>query len=115
MVLPGALTAGSLTMLQHLQGRLCAGNPARLTDLLLLYCLLWLPRHHFPPHLKTHRSHDVVLLCIACHQTAHSVSCTTVQMRILPHCNIDSHAQLAGSTCLAANAFDQFLSSFHGG
>ena len=28
-------------------------------------------RRHFPKHLKSHRSHDIVLLCIDCHQTAH--------------------------------------------
>lgn len=30
-------------------------------------------RRHFPVELKSHRSHDVVLLCVACHQTAQAV------------------------------------------
>lgn len=30
-------------------------------------------RRHFPVHLKSHRSHDVVLLCVPCHQIAHQV------------------------------------------
>lgn len=29
-------------------------------------------RMHFPEHLKSHRSHDIVLLCVDCHETAHS-------------------------------------------
>jgi len=31
-------------------------------------------RRQFPIHLKSHRSHDVVLLCVRCHQTALKVS-----------------------------------------
>jgi cation-transporting P-type ATPase D len=23
---------------------------------------------HFPEHLKSHRSHDIVLLCVDCHE-----------------------------------------------
>lgn len=30
-------------------------------------------RRFFPIHLKSHRSHDVVLVCLACHQVAHKV------------------------------------------
>jgi hypothetical protein len=30
-------------------------------------------RRNFPAQLKSHRSHDVVLLCFECHQTAHKV------------------------------------------
>ena len=30
-------------------------------------------RKAFPDSLKSHRSHDIVLLCITCHQTAHQV------------------------------------------
>lgn len=29
-------------------------------------------RIHFPEHLKSHRSHDIVLLCVDCHETAHT-------------------------------------------
>ena len=29
-------------------------------------------RVHFPEHLKSHRSHDIVLLCVDCHEIAHS-------------------------------------------
>lgn len=28
-------------------------------------------RMHFPEHLKSHRSHDIVLLCVDCHEIAH--------------------------------------------
>lgn len=31
-------------------------------------------RVHFPEHLKSHRSHDIVLLCVDCHEVAHSAS-----------------------------------------
>ncbi|KAF9613053.1 hypothetical protein IFM89_005487 [Coptis chinensis] len=31
-------------------------------------------RMHFPEHLKSHRSHDIVLLCVDCHEVAHSVA-----------------------------------------
>lgn len=31
-------------------------------------------RMHFPEHLKTHRSHDIVLLCVDCHEIAHSAA-----------------------------------------
>ncbi|GKA14407.1 RRP6-like protein 3 isoform X1, partial [Tanacetum coccineum] len=29
-------------------------------------------RMHFPEHLKSHRSHDIVLVCVDCHEKAHS-------------------------------------------
>ncbi|KAE9593071.1 putative ribonuclease D [Lupinus albus] len=29
-------------------------------------------RVHFPEHLKSHRSHDIVLLCVDCHEVAHA-------------------------------------------
>lgn len=29
-------------------------------------------RIHFPEHLKSHRSHDIVLLCVDCHEIAHA-------------------------------------------
>ncbi|KAL4201399.1 hypothetical protein AMTRI_Chr02g215870 [Amborella trichopoda] len=29
-------------------------------------------RAHFPEHLKSHRSHDIVLLCVDCHEIAHA-------------------------------------------
>lgn len=31
-------------------------------------------RRHFPEALKSHRSHDIVLLCLSCHERAHTVS-----------------------------------------
>lgn len=31
-------------------------------------------RMHFPEHLKSHRSHDIVLLCVDCHETAHAAA-----------------------------------------
>lgn len=31
-------------------------------------------RVHFPEHLKSHRSHDIVLLCVDCHEIAHSAA-----------------------------------------
>ena len=31
-------------------------------------------RRALPIHLKSHRSHDVVLLCVTCHEVAHGVS-----------------------------------------
>ncbi|KAJ8763807.1 hypothetical protein K2173_003589 [Erythroxylum novogranatense] len=31
-------------------------------------------RMHFPEHLKSHRSHDIVLLCVDCHEIAHAVA-----------------------------------------
>lgn len=31
-------------------------------------------RIHFPEHLKSHRSHDIVLLCVDCHETAHAAA-----------------------------------------
>lgn len=31
-------------------------------------------RRAMPVHLKSHRSHDVVLLCVTCHEVAHGVS-----------------------------------------
>lgn len=29
---------------------------------------------HFPEHLKSHRSHDIVLLCVDCHERAHTAA-----------------------------------------
>ncbi|KAK9822142.1 hypothetical protein WJX74_010568 [Apatococcus lobatus] len=29
-------------------------------------------RRHFPLHMKSHRSHDILLLCVDCHELAHS-------------------------------------------
>ncbi|XP_059661076.1 protein RRP6-like 3 isoform X2 [Cornus florida] len=31
-------------------------------------------RVHFPEHLKSHRSHDIVLLCVDCHEIAHTAA-----------------------------------------
>lgn len=31
-------------------------------------------RIHFPEHLKSHRSHDIVLLCVDCHEAAHAAA-----------------------------------------
>ncbi|XP_031473178.1 protein RRP6-like 3 isoform X2 [Nymphaea colorata] len=31
-------------------------------------------RLHFPEHLKSHRSHDIVLLCVDCHEVAHAAA-----------------------------------------
>lgn len=31
-------------------------------------------RQHFPEHLKSHRSHDIVLLCVDCHEVAHKAA-----------------------------------------
>ncbi|KAK1261149.1 hypothetical protein QJS04_geneDACA018027 [Acorus gramineus] len=31
-------------------------------------------RMHFPEHLKSHRSHDIVLLCVDCHEIAHTAA-----------------------------------------
>ncbi|KAH0435038.1 hypothetical protein IEQ34_026693 [Dendrobium chrysotoxum] len=31
-------------------------------------------RMHFPEHLKSHRSHDIVLLCVDCHEKAHAAA-----------------------------------------
>ena len=31
-------------------------------------------RMHFPELLKSHRSHDIVLLCVDCHEVAHSAA-----------------------------------------
>ncbi|XP_024451575.1 protein RRP6-like 3 isoform X5 [Populus trichocarpa] len=31
-------------------------------------------RMHFPEHLKSHRSHDIVLLCVDCHELAHAAA-----------------------------------------
>ena len=31
-------------------------------------------RMHFPEHLKSHRSHDIVLLCVDCHEIAHAAT-----------------------------------------
>eukprot|EP00850_Spirogloea_muscicola_P020421 SM000215S06727 [mRNA] locus=s215:111800:118939:- [translate_table: standard] len=31
-------------------------------------------RQYFPEHLKSHRSHDIVLLCIDCHEVAHKAA-----------------------------------------
>ncbi|XP_020573811.1 protein RRP6-like 3 [Phalaenopsis equestris] len=31
-------------------------------------------RMHFPEHLKSHRSHDIVLLCVDCHENAHAAA-----------------------------------------
>lgn len=31
-------------------------------------------RMYFPQHLKSHRSHDIVLLCVDCHEIAHSAA-----------------------------------------
>lgn len=31
-------------------------------------------RIHFPEHLKSHRSHDIVLVCVDCHEKAHSAA-----------------------------------------
>ncbi|CAM8995710.1 unnamed protein product [Rhodiola kirilowii] len=31
-------------------------------------------RIHFPEHLKSHRSHDIVLLCVDCHEIAHAAA-----------------------------------------
>ena len=29
-------------------------------------------RMHFPEHMKSHRSHDIVLVCVDCHEVAHA-------------------------------------------
>lgn len=31
-------------------------------------------RMHFPEHLKSHCSHDIVLLCVDCHEVAHAAA-----------------------------------------
>lgn len=31
-------------------------------------------RMHFPEHLKSHRSHDIVLVCVDCHEAAHAAA-----------------------------------------
>ncbi|PKA46709.1 hypothetical protein AXF42_Ash019692 [Apostasia shenzhenica] len=31
-------------------------------------------RMHFPEHLKSHRSHDIVLVCVDCHEVAHAAA-----------------------------------------
>ncbi|CAK9158012.1 unnamed protein product [Ilex paraguariensis] len=31
-------------------------------------------RMHFPEHLKSHRSHDIVLVCVDCHESAHTAA-----------------------------------------
>lgn len=31
-------------------------------------------RMHFPEYLKSHSSHDIVLLCVDCHEVAHSAA-----------------------------------------
>lgn len=31
-------------------------------------------RVHFPEHLKSHRSHDIVLVCVDCHEIAHAAA-----------------------------------------
>lgn len=31
-------------------------------------------RMHFPEHLKSHRSHDIVLVCVDCHEKAHAAA-----------------------------------------
>jgi cation-transporting P-type ATPase D len=31
-------------------------------------------RIHFPEHLKSHRSHDIVLVCVDCHEVAHAAA-----------------------------------------
>ncbi|XP_052178209.1 protein RRP6-like 3 isoform X2 [Diospyros lotus] len=31
-------------------------------------------RVHFPEHMKSHRSHDIVLLCVDCHEIAHAAA-----------------------------------------
>lgn len=31
-------------------------------------------KQHFPDHLKSHRSHDIVLLCVNCHEIAHKAA-----------------------------------------
>ncbi|XP_073148987.1 protein RRP6-like 3 [Henckelia pumila] len=31
-------------------------------------------RIHFPEHLKSHRSHDIVLVCVDCHEIAHAAA-----------------------------------------
>ncbi|XP_068644349.1 protein RRP6-like 3 isoform X2 [Aristolochia californica] len=31
-------------------------------------------RLHFPEHLKSHRSHDIVLVCVDCHEIAHAAA-----------------------------------------
>ncbi|KAH6785648.1 hypothetical protein C2S51_038103 [Perilla frutescens var. frutescens] len=31
-------------------------------------------RIHFPEHLKSHRSHDIVLVCVDCHEKAHTAA-----------------------------------------
>eukprot|EP00884_Botryococcus_braunii_P003253 jgi/Botrbrau1/12929/Bobra.92_1s0009.1 len=36
-------------------------------------------RRHFPLHLKSHRSHDVVLLCVDCHEVAHKAAASVKQ------------------------------------
>lgn len=40
-------------------------------------------RRHFPVHMKSHRSHDVVLLCLDCHHEAQIVGCFKCALWIL--------------------------------
>ena len=57
-------------------------------------------RRHFPLPLKSHRSHDIVLLCIDCHEQAHRAAerlkrCVSAEMGV-PLLPPDSKVLLSG-------------------
>lgn len=38
-------------------------------------------RQHFPEHMKSHLSHDIVLLCVGCHQVCNAADTRRMQVR----------------------------------
>ena len=42
-------------------------------------------RRYFPVHLKSHRSHDIVLLCVDCHERA-QITAEEVKRQLAAEC-----------------------------
>lgn len=63
-------------------------------------------RIHFPEHLKSHRSHDIVLVCVDCHEKAHSAAekykkkvASEFGIPLFVHKVVDSNEELDDSGC----------------
>jgi hypothetical protein len=54
-------------------------------------------RKHFPVHMKSHRSHDIVLLCIDCHERAHT-SAERLKLELSERFDVPLQATLSAHT-----------------
>lgn len=52
-------------------------------------------RRHFPSLLKEHKSHDVLLMCVACHQRS-NLHDNELKRRLLAQCGTEAASSLDG-------------------